>query len=356
MNKQSHHTRTTWPLYLAIAVAASASIATSEPYWSRDVWLAGPDLALAPDLPEQLVSLTIRFSPGQDHADILVGGEIEYEGADEQLRIALVEPGKRALATHVQRAEGDGRLAFTLEVRDAALSCAPAGDGTCVQELAVRFNTDGVRTGVHAIRWGVTLHVYGDENEPPADLVFDAELAGGRKAESFPYRFDFVYPSAEVEQGRWRLMDTDSGWYYFEPGQTKVSRHIVVRGAGSFASSELLVPFKVDFGDASPDSETGFRVAVIPDDPAAGPGVEHRATVTGAGAYITTLRFPEPLDCAGTGVCERGFDIVLEAEIDRYGSLDVRPHAVLDGDGLASGSAFIEIVPDEVAEAASGQD
>jgi hypothetical protein len=358
MSQASHRIRTTWPLYLAIAVAASASIATSPPpTWLQELWLEGPDLVLGPDLPEQTTPLTIRFSPTLDHANILVGGEIEYEGAAEELRIELIEPDKRTLAAQLQLVEGDGRLAFQLRADRAALTCAPAEDGGCVQELAVRFHTDGAGTGAYAVRWGLQLSTGGGGSEPPANLVFEASLVGGRLTDTLSFPFDFVYPSAEAEQGRWRLMATDYGWYYVKPGQGGASRHFVVRGAGPYTSSELIIPFLVSCGSPAGDDESALRVAIIPDDPAAGPGVEHLARVTGSGAFIATLTFPEPLDCTGTDVCERGFTVVLESESDKYLNLDVRPHAVLDGDGdIAPADAFIEIVPDQVVETAASED
>jgi hypothetical protein len=359
MSTPTRRIRTTWPLYLAIGVAAAASIATSPPpRWSREIWLEGPDLELSAQQPAPSIPLTIRFSPANDQANIVIGGEIVYTNAAEELRIALVEPGKRALASQQHLLEGNGRLAFQLQVWDAALSCAPAEDGSCVQELAVQFQGDGDRTGAYSIRWGVTLQTHGPGSEQPEDLIFDASLIGGQVVESFPFTFDVVYPSGEAGQGRWRLLAAGTH-YYAAHGEGRASRRFLVRGAGPYTSSALIVPFEASYSPSSADDETVLRVAVIPDDPAAGPAVEHLASVTGTGGFIAALSFPGPLDCPDEGLCERGFTVVLESEIDRYLTLDMRPHVMLEGDGdSVPANAFAEIVPDEedeVVETTSGE-
>lgn len=352
MSMQHQRIHRTWPLYLAIAIGGAASIATSQVEWRDYHEFTGEAVTLGPDRGQGAIPFTIMFSREPGPSAILVTGDVVYEDAAEELRVEILGPGKVPLATQVQAAEGDGHFQFQLRAADLALSCDPIGiaasQEVCEQELALVFGTSAAPTGKYVINWFLRVE-NGDYGEEPPGHFFAVHVPGARAVDTFPFLFEFIAPPQETAPDRWRASAGDSGTFFRDPDQPGLSRHMIVRGAGPYTSSELAIPFLISYDELSPGGEATLRIAVVPDEPAAGAGAEHLVTVTGSGAVMHLLSMPEPLDCAGESVCERGFTLTIDAEGDasKYLFLDVRPVATIEGDGEAvPAGAFIEIDAD----------
>lgn len=180
MTAPAHRSRGPWPLYLVIAMAGAGSLATSEPQWYLQYELAGPAVTLDPEQREEIVPFTIRFSRGYDQTDLRLYGTAQHEDAAEELRVSLVEPGQRTLATHFQEVAGNGSVAVDAAAWQTTLRCGPDDGEVCEQELAAVFGLGGARTGAYAIDWNLRVDMwkYG-ESAPPEDLVFEVDLPGG---------------------------------------------------------------------------------------------------------------------------------------------------------------------------------
>jgi hypothetical protein len=350
MSMQHHRIHRTWPLYLAIAIGGAASIATSQVEWRDYHEFTGEAVTLGPDRAQGAIPFTIRFSPVHGPSTILVIGDVVYEDAAEELRVEVLGPGKVPLATQVQAAQGDGNFQFQLRTADLALSCEPIGiaasQEVCEQELALAFGTSAAPTGSYVINWFLRVENGDYAEEPPPGHFFAVEVPGGREVDTFPFLYEFIVPPQETAPGRWRASTADSGTFFQDPGQPGLSRYLVVRGAGPYTSSELAIPFMINYDELSPGGEATLRISVVPDEPAAGQGAEHLVTVTGSGSVMHLLSVPGPLDCAGESVCERGFTLTIDTEGDaaKYLFVDLRPVAAIEGDGDAvPAGAFIEI-------------
>jgi hypothetical protein len=337
MSKQAARIRDTWPLYLVIALAGAASIATTLPSWSESRQFGGPRVTLGPDLREEVVPFTVRFSPKHTMSDIFVFGTVDYEGADEELRISLVEPDQRTLATQFHTIQGDGRLLFWVDALGVSLRCASPETETCEQELAVVFGTSGTRAGAYDIDWSLRLEMGGPDAEPPADPVLDVDFPRGRVVEFTPDPLPLGIAPDAIGDDRWRVVDTRGAGFYFDPASTSHSMHVTLIGTGPYTASQLYVPLGLSYYESALQGEATFRIAVIPDEPAGGAVVEHVATVSGAGTLQAALSIPEPLDCVDELVCERGFTITLDIEAEILGSvyMSLSIQAAIDGDGEA---------------------
>jgi hypothetical protein len=193
MTTHAHRIRSAWPLYLVIAAAGAASIATSPPpTWLLYYEFIGPEVKLDPELREDVVPFTIQFSREHDWSNIRVSGSVQYENADEELRISLVEPGKSTLATQFQAVEGNGNLSFTLESWDTTLRCEPGETEVCEQELAVVFGTGGARNGVYTVYWNLYVDTSDDGTDPPEDLIFEVDFPRGTLLRSTPQYMDLA--------------------------------------------------------------------------------------------------------------------------------------------------------------------
>lgn len=347
MDTRQHRIRGSWPLYLVIGIAGAASIATSgPPYWELNYELAGPAVTLGPDLREETVPFTIRFSPEQDSSDIEVFGVVQYEGAAEELRLSLVDPGQRTLATQFHTLEGDGRLRFTLRSSSASLRCEPAGPDVCEQELALVLGTGDTRTGAYVIEWQLAVRTSGDGDVPPEDLVFEVDFPRGRVPDSVPGDGLPLVPMDPPAEGRWRMYATPHAGD-LQRGQPTQLRRVILRGAGPYDASELIVPFSVSYEEYALDGAASVRIAIIPDQPGPGAAAEHVVAVSGSGFLTLALSVPEPLDCAGEPVCERGFTISVETDPDDIDAFyfELGVEALIEGEGDAPPDALIEIVP-----------
>jgi hypothetical protein len=351
MRTQHHRIHRRWPLYLAIAAGGAASIATSEVEWRNFHEFTGEAVTLGPDQGQGAIPFKVRFSPEHGLSTILVIGDVVYEDAAEELRVEILGPGKVPLAAQVQAAEGDGHFQFQLRTGDLALSCDPiaiaASQEVCEQELALVFGAGAAPTGRYVINWFLRVENGEYAEEPPPGHFFEVEVPGATETDFFPFLLEFIVPSQEPAPGRWRASAVDGGTFFQDPGQPGQPRRLVVRGAGPYTSSELAIPFWINYDGSSPDSsEVTLRIAVVPDEPAVDEGAEHLVTVLGSGGVMHLLSVPEPLDCAGEPVCERGFTLTVdtEGEASKYLFVDVRPVAVIEGDGDAvPANAFIEI-------------
>jgi hypothetical protein len=348
MSTQANRIRSTWPLYLVIATAGAASIATSMSWWYVGHQFEGPRVTLGPDRGEDIVPFTVRFSPQQDWSDIVVLGAVEYEDAAEELRISLVDPGKRTLATQFHTIEGDGRLLFRLEAPATSLRCETAATDPCAQELAVVFGTGGTRTGAYVIDWYLTVET-SDDGAEPEDLIFEVDFARGREVSAAPDEVALTAPPDVPGDGRWRLVHTAHGSLQLDPGDTGQSRHITMHGAAPYTASELYIPLYIRYNSNSLDGEATFRIAVVPDGSAGEAVAEHVAIVSGAGNLSVALTIAEPLDCEDEALCERGFTITLdhEAEILAPIYVDMDVQGVLEGDGdIAPTGVWVSVVSD----------
>jgi hypothetical protein len=193
MNEQVHRMRSKRPLYLVVMIAAVASMATTYIGWDVQYVFEGPRVTLLPDVREEVVPFTIRFSPRYDGADIRVTGSALHEAAGEELRFSLVEPDERTLATQFQQVEGDGRVEIQLSTWDTKLHCAPGETEVCEQELAVVFGTGGASTGGYVIDWELEVSMRG-HGEEPADLVFEVDFPRGRLIYASPREGELLAP------------------------------------------------------------------------------------------------------------------------------------------------------------------
>jgi hypothetical protein len=345
MRMQHHRIHRTWPLYLAIAGGAAASIATSQVEWRNYHEFTGEAVTLGPDRDQGAIPFTIQFSREPGPSTITVIGDVVYEDAAEELRLEVLGPGKVPLATQVQAAEGDGHFQFQLRTADVGLSCDPvaiaASQEVCEQELSIVFGAGAAPTGRYVIDWFLRVENGEYAAEPPPGHFFVVQVPGASEVATYPFLFDFILPSQETAPGRWRASAVANGELFLDPGQPGLSRPLVIRGAGPYTSSELAIPFWINYDELSPGGEATLRIAVVPDEPAAGESVEHVVTVTGSGGVMHLLSLPEPLDCAGEPVCERRFTLTVdttsgaESNATKYLFLDVRPMAIIEGDGDA---------------------
>jgi hypothetical protein len=339
MNTQAHRirgrARAPWPLYLVIAIGGAASIATSPPWWSQVQQFEGPTVTLAPDRIEEIVPFTVRFSPEHPQSDVFVYGTVEYTDADEELRIALVDPDQRTLATQFHTIQGDGRLTFSIDAPAMSLVCAEPGADECEQKLAVVFGTGGARSGTYVIDWYLTVQMNGENASPPPDLVFEVDFERGQRIGSIPYQEYLAIAPDAPGDGRWRIVQAQSASIYLDPGDFGQSMHVTMSGQGPYTASELYLPFTLSYSQYALEGEGTFRVTVVPDEPAGGVVAEHVATVSGAGSVNVALSIPEPLDCVDEIPCERGFTITVdnEAELVDTAYLTLEVQAAIDGDG-----------------------
>jgi hypothetical protein len=358
MSTPRHRIHGTWPLYLVIALAGVASIATSPPYWTEAFRFEGPTVTLDPEQREVTIPLTIRFSPEQDLTDIEVRGSIEYQDADEELRLSLVEPGQRTLAAQFQTVAGDGRLFFQFDAPGVTLRCERMESDTCEQELGVVFATGGARTGAYVIRWYLSVQTMHEDNEPP-DSYFAVELADGREVGAIPPLG--TSPAVEPDEpgnDRWRLVSDYQTDLSVAPWQASQSVRVVVIGQGPYTASELRAVLTLGYEHYAPQGAATFRTTIVPDEPAAGVTAEHVATVSGGGTLSIPLSIPEPLDCVDEIACERGFIIELEGEALEYAAfLHLTLYGVIEGDGDgAPANTSIEIVRGGAAGSIQRQD
>jgi hypothetical protein len=358
MRTREHRIHGTWPLYLVIALAGAASIATSlPPIWESAFRFEGPTVTLDPDRREESIPLTIRFAPELDRTDIEVSGSVEYVDAAEELRLSLVEPGQRTLATQFQTVEGDGRLYFHFEAPGVSLRCESMESDTCKQELAVVFGTGGARTGAYVIRWHLAVKSEDADSAPEDDLYFDVALGDGRLVDYIPPpEIDVAVQPDQAGDDRWRLVSDYRVKLDVAPGQAGQTVHVVMVGEGPYTASELRAGLALHYSHDAPQESATFRITITPDEPAAGVAVEHVATVSGSGSLSLYLSIPEPLDCVDENACERGFTIELTGEKIEYGAfLHLALYGVIDGDGDdVPANASIEIVPGNAAGVAAG--
>ena len=347
-----------WPLYLVIALAGVASIATSlPPIWGSAFWFEGPAVTLDPDRREESIPLTIRFAPELDRTDIEVGGSIEYQDAAEEVRISLVEPGKRTLAAQFQTVAGDGRLRFNLGAPGVSLRCESMESGACKQELAVVFATGGARTGAYVIRWHLTVQSQDADHAPDDDLYFDVALADGLLVDYIPRTdIDLSVETDRAGDDRWRLVSQYQGSLSVVPEQTRHSMRVVMSGQGPYTASELHAVLTLEYPHYVTQGATIFRTTITPDEPAGGVAAEHVATVSGSGHLSLPLSIAEPLACVDEVTCARGFTIELTGErLESAAFLTLMLYGVIDGDGdVVPANASIEIVPSVAAGSAAG--
>lgn len=350
MSMQAHRIRSTWPLYLVIAIAGAASIATSPPpTWLEYRHLEGPTVTLDPVQSSVTIPFTVSFSAWQDWSDLELRALVRYEDADAELRVSVVEPGTRTLATQFQRIDGDGSLLLSIRAPAVSLRCGSPGDDPCAQDLAVVFATGGTRTGTFVIDWYLTALTGDDGSAPPEDLVFEVALEGGRPVDSIDLPSTLPAPWDEAVEGRWQLVAQHHAEFLVLEAQAGHSLHVTVRSMGPYTESNLFIPFWLSYGDPELERMATFRIAVLSDDPAAAVVAEHVASVSGGGHVRHSLSIP--LDCAPETVCERGFTIIFDGEDEDellgYSHLYFDIDALLEGEGdVAPAEARIEILPD----------
>jgi hypothetical protein len=337
MNEQAHRIRSTWPLYLVIAIGGAASIATGmhAPFgWQEVRSFGGPRITLDLDRREETVPFTVRFSPKYPASDIHVFGKVDYEGAAEELRISLVEPGQSTLATQFHTIQGDGSLLFWLSAPATALRCASPGTDTCDQELAVVFGTGGTRTGTYVIDWSLQAGMYGSDEYPPADLIFEVDFERGR-VDDYTYYEPLSIALDSPGDERWRIVQGLYTDFPLDRDNASHSMHVTMVGRGPYTASQLYVPLNISYAETWLPGGGTFRLAVVPDEPAGGAVAEHVVTVSGDGQLQVAVSIDEPLDCVDEIVCVRGFTITVDTESEisdfLFATLDVQ--AAIDGDG-----------------------
>lgn len=345
--------RRAWPLYLAIAVSGAASIATSRP--GNDTayhHIGGPPLRLDQTRTADAIPFTIELTHGYAEPEIEVAGMLTYEldGAPQDVRIALVEPGKSVIAEQIHSLEGTGQLSFSLLER-APLPCEP-DSGVCWQTLVVELEAEGLLAGAIDMEWSLAVRPQSDGGGSD-DVGFEVTLETDRPSPASPLLEEWLrVPSDRPDDGRWLLVALASGDFDLTPLRDD-SEHFTMRGAGGFASSGLFVAVLVEQvaldGDA-PATGT-FRLTLVPDEPATGPVAEQVVTLTGNNTTVVQLPALEPLDCPPGPACERGFTITLEPEGEDASSARVAStiYAFIGGEGEqppADAQATVTIDPD----------
>jgi hypothetical protein len=332
--------RRAWPLYLAIAVAGTASIATSvAPPWSASRHFQGPALRLDSTRATDAATFTILVSPEYADPTVEVIGVLTYEldGEPQDLRIALEAPGQSVLAEQVHHLEGAGQLAFSL-AKYAQIQCALASTQVCDQTLALTFDTGGVVAGTIDIEWYLSAQLNMDtEEEAPPDLVFEIDVPGGAPIDAVPWLHKANPPEDQNPDGRW--LEWAPFGMAFPAEQPPADRQrITMRGEGGFTSSQLYVYVILDSRyilDLDEPDTVSLRLTVIPDEPGTAPVAEHVVTFTGDNTSGFELSIPEPLDCPPGPACERSFTITMDAEGADAGNAlaSLSFYGIIEGEG-----------------------
>ncbi len=332
MSKQQI-TRAVWPLYLTIAVAAAASMATSAPpFWMEERAFRGPVIRLDETRATDVATFGLQIS--RRHADpwIEVVGLVAYEldAAPTDLRIALVTQDQDVLAEQIHSLEGAGRLQVTMTTLQA-FACEPMAK-VCEQTLALEFDAGSVPSGAIDIEWYVKVHVSGDGTEPPANLVFDIDFERGEPVTDIPGRIVAAPPIDLVGDDRWRIFDDGRTSLALGPLTGRETRSVSVRGEGGFSSSRLYMFVTMSTNQPAP---VDLRLIVIPEGAATGIVAERVTTFTGDSEATFEIRIPQLLDCAPDEPCRRDFTIMFETEDELTTRADasIEIHAILDGEG-----------------------
>jgi hypothetical protein len=156
------------------------------------------------------------------------------------------------------------------------------------------FVAGAAPTGSYVIHWFLRVENGDYGTEPPPGHFFVVEVPGASETDTFPFLLEFIAPPQDTAPGRWRVSAADSGTFVQDPGQPGLPGRLVIRGAGPYTSSELVIPFWINYDGTSPIGEATLRIAVVPDEPAAGEGAEHVVTVTGSGGVMHLLSLPSP--------------------------------------------------------------
>lgn len=331
--------KTRWPLYLTIAVAAVASIATSPPpsWWESRVF-QGPAVQLDQTRATDAATFTVQIS--KEYADpwdvynpsVEVVGVVSYElasDAPQDLRISLVTPDQTIVSEQIHALQGAGLRHFSLRMWEP-FACA-SDASVCEQTLAVEFDAGGITGGAIDIEWYLTATTSGDGADKPDDLVFDVALADGEAISYIPDLRTVVEPPVdEIGDGRWLTAAYGHTWLGVGNGAARQTRQFSLVGEGSFSSSALSIGVAVSSNQVDP---ADFRLAVLPEESDV-PVAEQIVTMSGEGGTLFELRIPEPLDCP-EGTCKRNYVIVLETTdaISSSAHVNIDIHATLDGEG-----------------------
>lgn len=340
MSKQN--IRRAWPLYLVIAASGAASIATSTttpPPLSANRSFQGAALRLDSTRATDGATFTIIVSPEYADPSVHVTGVLTYdlEGAPQDLRIALEEPGQIVLAEQVHRLEGAGQLEFML-TKHTQIQCALASTPVCVQDLALTFAADGALSGAIDVEWYLSTQLNSGLTDAPPDFVFEVDVPGGVPIEEIPWLGTIHEPEDQTGDGRWLA------WAPFDlsfPDEQSADRQrVIMRGEGAFTSSELSMYVTVysNYPAGLDEPRTvPFRLTVIPDELSTVPVIERVVTLTGDNWTEFQLSIPEPLDCPPGPVCERSFIVTLDAEgADAYDvGARLSLFGIIEGEGEA---------------------
>ena len=337
---------TAWPLYLTIAVAGAASMATSSPdrpFWREHRFSQGPLVRLDETRAGDAADFTVHLShedtippgySGSPHSFVDVLGVVSYEldGAPQYLRIALATAGQTVLGEQVHLLEGAGQFSFRA-TSDEPRACAPAGAEVCEQTFTVMFDAEDVDAGVIDIEWYVVTEAQGAGEVPPADFVLDVDIEGGQPVDGVPPLLSVAGTTDEPGDGRWLWSDEAFEFLHTGPLLGGNSKHFTIRGAGGFTSSLLSLVASIESSNG-PVPAT-FLLTVIPDESASGPVAEQAITFAGDTGMTVELQIPQPLDCPPGRACERGYTIILDGPDDITGNANAHfiARALIEGEG-----------------------
>lgn len=332
--------RRAWPLYLAIAGAGAASIATSRPPTSpAHHQFQGPALRLDPTRASDAATITILVAPEYADPIVEVVGVLTYDldGAPQGLRIALEELGQSVLARQFHHLEGAGQLEFSL-MEAAQIQCALTSPQVCRQTLELTFDTNDGLSGAIDIEWYVSVQLNLDiDEEVPQDVYFEINVPGGTRIDAVPGLETPNPPEDRPGDGRWLEAAPLDLAFPADQLPTNAQR-ITMRGEGAFTSSRLSLYVHLDSQymlDLDEPDTANLRLTVIPDELSTAPVVERIVTFTGDNQAAFELSIPEPLDCPPGPACERSFTITLDTEGEDAGNVatSLALHGIIEGEG-----------------------
>lgn len=326
-------TKPAWPLYLTIAAAAAASMATSAPpTWHEAQVFQGPDVRLDQARPTGAATFTIHASKRYADPVVEIVGLVRYElegDAPQDLRIALVAPDQDVLVEQIHPLEGAGRIWFSLQSWEQ-LACA-SGAKVCEQTMALEFDAGSVPGGAIDIEWYLEAQTGAEGTEPPENLVFEVDVDGGQPLLELPWLSAAEPPTDETGNGRWRRAEDGLVRLALGASSRRETRRFSVRSGGGFSSSQLSMSVSMSTSQPAP---VDLRLAVLSDEPGAGVVAERVVTFSGDSETAFEIRLPGLLDCPD-GACTRDFVLVFDTadEITLRADVSVGIHASVDGEG-----------------------